>query len=275
MKFDTNLSAIHGYLCGDGYVIKNPPEQKKKYYYIGFRNMNDKLLKDFQRKFNKKFKVNPIITNDGRCKIQSKSIFQELTNKYSYYSHEWKMPELTKENKKMWLRAFFDCEAWVENQEAKNRSIRLDCVNLNGLKQIQNSLKKNGINSTIKKTKRPIWRLNICGLDDIKKFEFTIGFLHPDKKTKLKNAINSYKDYNWKVPKKKEELLKFIKKLGRKNESRKEIRFFSIKKNNLNILKSRLNKYNINSKLLGPWKNNHDSSYYCLVLKDIDKRNVE
>jgi hypothetical protein len=38
MKFDTNLSSIHGYLCGDGYVIKNPKTQKHKYYHIGYKH---------------------------------------------------------------------------------------------------------------------------------------------------------------------------------------------------------------------------------------------
>ena len=55
MKFDKNLAAIHAYLCSDGYVIKNPRTQKHKYYYIGFRNTNLILLKDFQKKFNDYF----------------------------------------------------------------------------------------------------------------------------------------------------------------------------------------------------------------------------
>ncbi len=62
MKFDQNLAAIHGYLCGDGYVIKNPNTQKHKYYHIGLRNTNDVLLKDFQQKFKAVFNIEPRIT---------------------------------------------------------------------------------------------------------------------------------------------------------------------------------------------------------------------
>lgn len=37
MKFNKNLSAIHAYLCADGYVIKNHSTQKHKYCHIGLR----------------------------------------------------------------------------------------------------------------------------------------------------------------------------------------------------------------------------------------------
>ena len=59
MKFDKNLSAIHGYLCADGYVCTNLPDQKHKYYSIGLRNTNITLLKDFESKFIKVFKIKP------------------------------------------------------------------------------------------------------------------------------------------------------------------------------------------------------------------------
>ena len=74
MNFNKNLAAVHGYLCADGYVIRNPPNQRHKYYYIGFRNTNKILLKDFQAKFQAFFGLKPIITNEGRCKIQNKDI---------------------------------------------------------------------------------------------------------------------------------------------------------------------------------------------------------
>ncbi|MFH0948915.1 MAG: LAGLIDADG family homing endonuclease [Candidatus Aenigmatarchaeota archaeon] len=267
MKFDKNLATIHGYLCADGYVIKNPKTQKHKYYHIGLRNTNDILLKDFQNRFKKVFNIKPIITNDGRCRIQSKEIFEKLTKKYSYYSHEWQLPKISKSKLKFWLRAFFDCEAWVECQEAKNRAIRIDCVNISGMKDIQNALINFGIKSSIKKRNRPIWRLNICGLDDIKKFHKEIGFLHQDKNKLLEKAISSYKDYNWKIPQKKNELKKFINKQGKKRILRNEMRFFSIKKNNLVTLKNRLSQYGIDSKIYGPWKNSYGSLYYCLLLK--------
>lgn len=193
MHFNEDLSTIHAYLCADGYVIKNPETQKHKYYYIGFRNQNTVLLKDFQRRFKKIFGIKPYICKDGRCRIQSKEIFEKLTKNFIYYSSGWKMPFLSKENLKLWLRAFFDCEAWVEVQKTKSRAIRLECVNKKGLEQIKNALEVFGIFSSIKEKKgRKIWRLNICGKDDLQKFKKSIGFLHPNKSKRVIEALESY-----------------------------------------------------------------------------------
>jgi hypothetical protein len=49
-----------------------------------------------------------------------------------------------------WLRAFYDCEAWVVNQPSHSRVIALDSVNHKGLSQVQDILKaKFGIPSKI------------------------------------------------------------------------------------------------------------------------------
>ncbi|HLC61225.1 MAG TPA: LAGLIDADG family homing endonuclease [Candidatus Nanoarchaeia archaeon] len=269
MKFNKNLAAIHGYLCSDGYVIKNPDTQKHKYYHIGLRNTNNVLLLDFQEKFEAIFSIKPIITNEGRCKIQNKDIYKILTEDFSFYSYEWKLPELKKDSLSYWLRAFFDCEGWVENQPAKSRLIGADCCNESGLLSVQEALRKFGIDSEIKKRKgRIIWRLTICGIEDLKKFHKYIGFLHPNKNQKLNEAINSYKDFSWGIPKTKDELFKFIIKKGKIRNSRNEVRFMSIKKLNLQNLKKALKDYSINSEVFGPWKNNTGSLYYCLIIKN-------
>ncbi len=269
MKFDTNLAAIHGYLCSDGYVIKNPETQKHVYYYIGLRNMNNTLLEDFQQKFRKVFGIQPIITQDGRCKIQNKEIYESLTKDFSYYSYEWKLPSLSKENVKYWLRAFFDCEGWVENQKGKSRLIGLDCCNISGLYQVQSALLRFNIKSNIKKRKgRRIWRLTICHLNNLKRFHNSVGFLHPQKNQKLSIAIDSYKNYHWNVPKDKKGLLFFVAEKGRIRKTRNEIRLMSIKESNLRNIKKALKKYNVNSKIYGPWKNNTGSLYYCLIINN-------
>lgn len=199
MKFDNDLSAVHAYLCGDGYVIKNPLTQKHKYYRIGLRNTNQVLLKDFQVRFFRYFGLKPYIV-EGRCSIGSKEIYKILTEDYSYYSWEWRMPKLSNSNLKFWLRAFFDCKSWVELQKAKSRSIRLECVNKSGLFSVAKALRIFNIDSSIKfKNGRNIWRLNICGLDDIKRFSDCIGFLHPNKKRMLIKALNSYSEKHKKL----------------------------------------------------------------------------
>lgn len=269
MKCNKNLAAIHAYLCGDGYVIKNPKSQKHKYYHIGFRNTNDVLLEDFQKRFLAVFGRKPYITNEGRCRIQDKKIYGELTKNDSYYSYEWKMPRLSNTYLRAWLRAFFDCESWVENRPAKSRLIGLDCCNETGILSIQKSLKHLGIDSNVRKKKnRSIWSLTICGQDDLKMFQRMIGFLHPNKKQKLVGALNSYRTYSWKIPGSKEGIITFLKEHGRLRKARGQLRLFSIKKENLTKLKKVLNKHGMTSMIFGPWKNNTGSKYYCLIVKE-------
>lgn len=196
MKFNDDFASIHAYLCADGYVIRNPETQKHKYYYIGLRNTNLKILKDFQFKFNRTFGIMPIITKEkDRCKIQNKKIFFQLTKHFSFYSHEWTLPKLDKQELRSWLKSYFDCDGWVEFKKSKNhRIIGLESVNLKGLEQIKFTLLKNfEINSNIRPRKgRNIWRLTICGKDDLEKFKNEINFFHPNKRRKLLGALNSY-----------------------------------------------------------------------------------
>jgi hypothetical protein len=266
MIFNQDLASIHAYLCADGYVIRNPVTQKHKYYYIGLRNTNNILLKDFQHKFFRVFGLMPIITNDGRCKVQNKNIFFQLTKDFSYYSGEWTLPKLSLEELKSWLRSYFDCDGWVEVQRGKSRIIGLESINKSGLEQIKNSLLKFDIKSSeVKKRKdRNIWYIYICGKDDILKFKENINFLHPNKNKKLIEAIDSYETYEWTVPNRREEIVEFVNKHGRLRNDTKEVRFFSIIKNNLISLKQSLIRCNVNAKIYGPWRNNRGREYYCL-----------
>lgn len=267
MNFDKNLAAIHGYLCGDGYVIKNPPTQPKKYYRVGLRNTNSVLLDDFQKKFEKVFDITPSITR-GRCEARTKEVYLFLTKNFSYYSYEWTLPTLSKGNLRAWLRAFFDCEGWVENQPGKSRLIGLECCNKRGTKQIQEALQRLEIKSQLtKKKRRTIWRLTICGKENIQRFQTNIGFLHPQKKRKLEEALGSYKTYIWEIPTEKEKRLKFLQQKGKFRKSRNKIRVLSIVKQNLINLAKALKEYGIPSRVLGPWKSSTCSQYYCLIIK--------
>ena len=192
---DPNMAAVHGYLCADGYVIRNPPEQKHKYYYIGLRGKNLTMLKDFQQRFETVFGIRPILIEGERCKIQNKAIYERLVKEFkSFYSWEWSMPEMSAKALRAWLRAYFDCEGWVEVQPGKSRTVRAECVNERGIGQVRAALLKLGIRSESKKrSDRAIFRLNICGKDDLLKFRELVGFLHPDKAAKLDAAIASFR----------------------------------------------------------------------------------
>ncbi len=276
MKFNEDLAAVHAYLCADGYVIRNPETQKRKYYRIGLRNTNYILLRDFQQRFYNYFKILPHLRKGQRCDLGSKQIYYTLTEKFSYYSYEWSMPKLSKKLLAFWLRSYFDCEGWVECQKAKSRLIRAECVNEEGIKQVQKALLKFGIPSTLKIRFRPkiiIWRLTICSRDNFKKFLKCICFIHPNKKRLLEEVINSYKNHSWDLPVSKRDLFKFIRSKGRFNVKRKEIKFWSIVKKNLITLQRTLTKYHISSKIFGPWVNQYGSVHYCLVIKGSKKEN--
>ncbi len=179
---DKNLAAIHGYLCSDGYVVKNPLTQKQKYYHIALRNTSLVLLKDFQKKFEKVFGLKPKITNQfDRCKIGSKKLYFYLTEAFgSFYSREWKMPVGLMDNKSMalWLRAFFDCEASVYVKERHSRFICMESVNFEGLQEIRKQLETVfGISSIIKERRgRETLQLLIYGKENLIKFRKEIGF---------------------------------------------------------------------------------------------------
>ncbi len=196
IKFNEDLATIHGYLCGDGCVVKNPINQTHIYYRIDFRNTNLTLLKDFQKRFERYFNLKPIIYRNERAKVHSKEIYSKLINEFgSFYSNDWKIPKQNEKNLARWLRAFFDCDSWVEDKYGTGRMVRVESINLKGLQDIQRSLKKYKIDSKIKKRNRKdrtIWRLNICGLENLKKFYKEIGFTHPIKKSRLFNAIKLY-----------------------------------------------------------------------------------
>jgi len=270
MKFDSNLAAIHGYLCADGYVIRNPKIQKKKYYQIGLRNTNYGLLKDFQDKFFAHFGVKPKIRLGERCNIGSKDLYFLLTKNYSYYCYEWNLPKLSKKFLKYWLRAFFDCESWVECQKAKSRLIGLECANKKGIIDVQKALLKFDIKSRLKKrSNREIYRLGIFGLNNLKRFQKYIGFLHVEKSKLLQEAIDSYVYHYWEIPLEKKKLAEFIQLKGRKKHDRNDIGFYSIKLCNLIKLKNILKTYGVDSRISGSQVNNHGSVNYSLMVNNI------
>jgi len=202
MKINEDFAAVHAYLCADGYVIKNPERQKKKYYCIGFRNTHLILLKDFQERFERVFGVKPHLIEGQRCRIGSRKIYEMLTEKFgSFYSWEWRMPKLNQKLSRIWLRAYFDCEGWVTCKSHQNRMIGVDCVNELGIKQVQDTLKELGIESKVKKRNtRNIFSLFIFGKDNLIKFSEKVGFLSPLKMERLSNVLKDFVNYRWIFP---------------------------------------------------------------------------
>lgn len=276
LKFNKNLSIIHAYLCADGYVIKNPETQKSKYYYIGFRNMNETLLEDFETNFYQFFKIKPRRCKDGRSVVQNKGLYYLLTKDFSYYSREWKLPDLDKDNLRYWLRAFFDCEGWVHSRKGRDRHIGLDTINEKGLLQIKEALRQFNIDPNLKK--RRLFRLFIFGKENLIEFQKEVGFLHPAKKAKLQEAIGSYVNYNWDFPEDEEKLKLYITNFIHKRskiEKAFRLRICSNLEKNLIILSKHLkNIFEIDSKFYGPKFSGMGTKYYELVIhkkEDVNK----
>lgn len=269
MRFNPDLASIYGYLCSDGYVIKNPITQKQKYYRIGLRNTNKLLLEDFQAKFLRVFGLNPHITEYERCSIGSKKVYYLLTKNQSFYSHYWSLPKLSKRNLSAWLRSYFDCDGWVEANARQNRRIGLDSVNKGGLFSIKEALKIFGIECRIRPHKS-LYRLQIFGKENIIKFKKQIGFLHPNKAKRIEEAVNSYVNYYWDFPNDNFKLNSFLITLIKsKKQSDNRIRLTSIKLQNLKLLQNYLIKiFAITSSIYGPKRNNTGSIYYELCIQN-------
>jgi len=200
MNFNSDLAAIHAYLCADGYVTINPESRKIKYYKIGLRNKNLGLLTDFQNRFLKHFGVMPHLYPGERCELGSKKINTYLTNRFgSFYSYEWKMPEnLNVGLKKIWIRTYFDCEGWVFCKRKQNRHLGADCVNEKALNQVKRELESLGIKIIKKVVKNgKMFRILIYGKENLMKFQSEINFNHPEKRLKLQEVVSDFVNYKW------------------------------------------------------------------------------
>jgi hypothetical protein len=179
------------------------------------------------------------------------------------------MPNLGNDQLCYWLRAFFDAEPWIEIYPGKSRLIGMDCCNKRWLFQIKSALKRLGINSNISKRKGgTIWRLVICGKENLIRYQKMINYLHPMKKKKLIDALNSYLNQSWHVPFEYNKLLLFVIKKGKYSKRRLELRFNRVILGNLTSLSEALNSFNIPNMVLGPWKNGLGREYYCLVISN-------
>ncbi len=274
LKFNEDLAALFGYLAADGYVIRNPPEQIHKYYVMGLRNQNYTLLKDFQNRFYSYFGKKPHLRRAERCVLTSKDIYYRLTDGFSFYSADWNMPDF--KNRKLsasWLRAYYDCDGSVYCMKAKNRKISLESINYDGILSIKNLLKEHfAIESKVnKRTGRNTWTIDIFGKNNLIRFRKDIGFLHPKKRAKLDEAINSYVNYIWDVPSE-NDIVRFVRKHGNINKLRGIIILNSIVKDNLEKVRKALIDLGIKSKVYGPWRNAH-STYYCIAISLKDWNN--
>ncbi|MDD4989965.1 MAG: hypothetical protein PHW31_01490 [Candidatus Pacebacteria bacterium] len=153
------LARIHAHVCGDGCLyqtkekdIYGPWAQYRKKpirtrYVVSYCNNNQKLLKEFKRDIKEVFRIRGNKIYDNEIKVRSKKVWSLLKEMGAGGSYEWSIPEEILKGSEMirknWIRAFFDDEAFFEEDMKKELlRIRLKCVNKKGLVQLQEMLSK-------------------------------------------------------------------------------------------------------------------------------------
>lgn len=195
-NYPKELSALCGFLAGDGsfdkrythYEIKFFPDDKK--VAILFEKI-------FQKLYNKKLKIRKQIQHFGNCyvlRIKYKKAYMHLKSLTTFGRMSWRIPDFVLNNDELkieWLKAFFDCEGYVN---PNGKVIQLQSVNEIGLKQVKNILESLEITSKIYtyERKNKNWNtnfiLNITG-ENMEKFHNLIGFNHSKKIKRLKKVI--------------------------------------------------------------------------------------
>lgn len=185
---------VHGYLCGDGSVSMR--EEKGRpgaihadiYFYPDHKSLIKPFTEAFRRIYGKRFTLRNLGAYYS-LRLVSMTAARDLLADGSMTSLGWRVPEWvieSEENSREWLRAFFDSEAYVSETD-----FRVQSVNLNGLRQVADMLRKFGINSReySYQRKNKNWNTNyhlvVAKREDRKAFLNLIGLNHTDKLRKL------------------------------------------------------------------------------------------
>lgn len=190
---------LFGYLAGDGNILignKISNFHHTVRFYPDYKSMIKPFCEAFYKVYGKIPKVKRL-HNHYFLHIDSKTIVLDIINSAKLGILNWEVPYEILHNKKCkkeWLRAFFDCEAYVGKEH-----IKIQCVNKTGMKQVRRLLNEFNIvpNSYIYTPKNKNWNTNyiltIGNKEMRKRYLHIIGFNHALKLAKLKESINIYK----------------------------------------------------------------------------------
>lgn len=185
-----------GFLSGDGSVQDRYP-----HYEIDFYPDDKKVALIyrgiFRDLYNKKLVIRKQRRYFGNCfslRVKYKKAFMHLKSLTTFGRLRWRVPRFVLKEyalKKAWLRAFFDCEGYVN---PNGKVIQIQTVNKAGLKQVKSMLNSLDINSNTYKYERKNknWNTNyilcITG-NSIENFSSIVGFNHSRKSKMLKKLI--------------------------------------------------------------------------------------
>lgn len=207
-ELDKDLAWVIGAVAGDGYIGSS------EVYLSG---SEDRILERFREVSEEKFDRNVSVNerNDGvkKFKINSKAISDILHDYFGIprkkKASNLKMPEKGMPDNLLasYIRGLFDTDGSVNCRENSDGASCIEFYTASEqlIQELHVSLLRFGINAhrdkrdtegretkiggNVVSTNGDIHRLSIYGSDQLRKFQEDIGFTHPKKKAKLKEAI--------------------------------------------------------------------------------------
>lgn len=179
------LARLIAYIQGDGSLLK---EHADIMFYPDHRDVAKLFVITFEQLYGRTPRIHPL-ENHFRVRLKHKAAGKELISLTAFNGLEWHLPSQilsTIDTKREWLRAFFDCEAYVGP-----RTIVVNSVNETGLREVKQLLSEFGIASRfyVYHRKQKNWNTNyilvIGKKNDRQTFLKRIGFNHPTKQRKL------------------------------------------------------------------------------------------
>ena len=190
IRYPEVKARIIGYLIGDGSVFIRKEKRGTMRYEFSFYPDNVAMLNSFLDSISLFYGLTPkprIEKNYFQVKISNKAIVEDLLRQGEFKSTTWSIPSLSSEKEiEEFLRAYFDCEAYVSRQ-----AIRVESVNKVGLIHVKQLLLQFGISSKMYQYERKNknWNTNhilcIFSYENRKRFLTKIGFYHSKKQEKL------------------------------------------------------------------------------------------
>lgn len=197
-KFKLEKARLIGYLMGDGSLTSKKYKEKAVRNNISFYPDDFKIAKIFIRDFQKLYLKKPSLRslhNYYKVSAESRPAWDDLSQIGMFDSLNWEFPStlISKEEKIEWLKALFDCEAYVD---IKKKRIVLQSVSINGINSIKLLLENFKIISKIYiyKRKNIKWNVNhllfISRKENVNKYAKLINFNHSYKKEKLRKIAD-------------------------------------------------------------------------------------
>ena len=195
-KFPELKSRLFGFIAGDGNILVDNGSTCR-HNTIRFFPDHMSMIKSFEEALMKVYNKKPKIKQEIKhfcVTLYSKPIVQDLLKYGKFGTKDWGIPHLvfeSRKNKIEWLKAYFDCEAYVHYKH-----VRVKSINKKGINQVKKLLDEFGINSKIyvyqpkNKNHKTNYMLNIGRKEDRIRYRDLIGFNHTIKLKKLDKFLN-------------------------------------------------------------------------------------